>query len=160
MRRNHHWNVSLPLWRLTMLIDWYSCWQVYCDMSAGGGWMRVVDIDPAKTKSCFGSHHYITTPKPLCTRPRTTAGCISAYFSTHGIPYREVRGFAYGYQVRNGKVWGPEFTKVLRKITFRLLEVVPALCSIQRGKIMIMSKWRIIHWNSNTCFQESGAFYL
>ena len=70
-------------------------------MSAGGGWMRVTDIDPAKTKSCFGDHRYITSPKPLCTRPYAPASqCYSAIFSTHGISYSEVRGFAYGYQVR------------------------------------------------------------
>ena len=62
--------------------------------------MRVADIDPAKTKSCSGGHRYIATPKPLCTRPQRSSGCFSAYFSTHGIPYTEVRGFAYGYQVR------------------------------------------------------------
>ena len=65
--------------------------------------MRVVDIDPAKTKSCSGIHRYITTPKPLCTRPGS--GCYSAYFSTHGVPYTEVRGFAYGYQVRRNRDW-------------------------------------------------------
>ena len=61
--------------------------------------MRVVDIDPAETKTCPGVHHYIATPKPLCTRPRGST-CRSAYFSTHGVFYTEVRGFANGYQVR------------------------------------------------------------
>ena len=65
--------------------------------------MRVVDIDPAKTKSCSGAHRHITTPKPLCTR--RGRGCYSAYFSTHGVPYMEVRGFAYGYQVRRNRDW-------------------------------------------------------
>ena len=67
-------------------------------MSSGGGWMRVVSIDPAKTNSCSGAHHYIANPKPLCARPEGS-GCYSAYFSTHGVSYTEVRGFAYGYQV-------------------------------------------------------------
>ena len=82
--------------------------------------MRVVDIDPAKTKICPGAHHYIAAPKPMCTRPGGP-GCYSAYFSTHRVPYTEVRGFAHGYQVRRKRDWktqGKVFdTKRYRKNT-------------------------------------------
>ena len=74
------------------------CTQVHCEMSAGGGWMRVADIHPAKAGSCPGSFGYITNPKRLCVRT-VNAGCNSAFFSTYGVPFSQVRGYVYGYQV-------------------------------------------------------------
>ena len=69
-------------------------------MTDEGGWMRVVQID-ARRKGCPTGFHKITSPVHVCTRiPSATSGCISAKFGTRGITYSEVRGYAYGHQVR------------------------------------------------------------
>ena len=70
--------------------------KVYCNMSSDGPWMQVADINPAK-HSCPPSFRKIGSPRSLCLR--TTAGCSSAYFATHGVPYSEIKGYAYAYQV-------------------------------------------------------------
>ncbi len=45
----------------------------------------------------FIEHIYIET-KRLCARRQTTGGCVSATFSTHGLPYSTVYGRIIGYQ--------------------------------------------------------------
>ena len=59
--------------------------------------MRVVNIDA--NHGIFPSNfHPVTNPKPVCTM--TASGtCKSAFFSSQGIAYSEVRGYAFGYQV-------------------------------------------------------------
>ena len=73
--------------------------QVYCDMTAGGGWMRVVNIDPSRTRSCQSFYHTIIDSLHLCTRGPTYL-CYAAEYTVHGKQYSEVRGYAFGYQVR------------------------------------------------------------
>ena len=74
----------------------YVC-QVYCDMTAGGGWMRVVDIDPNRTRSCNGFEYVTFDSFHLCRR---VGACDSTEYWTHGKQYSEVRGYTFGYQVR------------------------------------------------------------
>ena len=81
--------------------------QVYCDMTAGGGWMRVVDIDPNRTRSCPGFGLISVGSHQLCTRD-TASLCYSAEFGVNGKQYTEVRGYAYGFQV------GIEWTIIIR----------------------------------------------
>ncbi|XP_065893154.1 uncharacterized protein [Dysidea avara] len=74
---------------------------VYCDMEleCGGekGWMRVTDIDSAKD-SCPHGWKKITSPVAACRAPSDNAGCYSAQFSTHQVPYSRVCGMVIGYQ--------------------------------------------------------------
>ena len=84
--------------QVAVLFSALCCMQVHCDMSAGGGWMRVADIHPGKTGSCPRSFGYITSPKRLCVRT-VNSGCNSALFSTKGVPFSQVRGYVLGYQV-------------------------------------------------------------
>ena len=61
--------------------------------------MRVVDIDPARDGKCPSAFRYLPSPKAVCTRPAPShAGCESVKFPTL-VPFSEVRGYAYGYQV-------------------------------------------------------------
>ena len=74
---------------------------VYCDMEleCGGekGWTRVTDIDAAKD-SCPHGWKKITSPVAACRAPSDNAGCYSAQFSTHQVPYSRVCGMVIGYQ--------------------------------------------------------------
>ncbi len=45
----------------------------------------------------FTEHTY-SESKRLCARRQTTGGCVSAIFSTHGLPYSTVYGRIIGYQ--------------------------------------------------------------
>ena len=74
---------------------------VYCDMEmeCGGekGWMRVASVDAAK-HSCPAGWMKITSPVAACRAPSDNAGCYSAHFSTHQVPYSRVCGKIIGYQ--------------------------------------------------------------
>ena len=73
---------------------------VYCDMSleCGGekGWMRIADVGTGG--SCPNGWSRITSPTRACKPPSNSAGCYSACFHTHDIPYSRVCGKAVGYQ--------------------------------------------------------------
>jgi len=74
---------------------------VYCDMKleCGGekGWMKVSSVDAAKD-SCPHGWRKITSPVAACRAPSNNAGCYSAQFSTHKVPYSRVCGMVIGYQ--------------------------------------------------------------
>ena len=74
---------------------------VYCDMEleCGGekGWMRITDRD-ATGGPCPHGWRRITSPIAACRAPSDNAGCYSAQFSTHQVPYRRVCGMVLGYQ--------------------------------------------------------------
>ena len=74
---------------------------VYCDMTleCGGekGWMRIADVNPAKG-NCPNGWRKITSPVAACRSPNDNAGCFSAYFIAHGIPYSRVCGKLIGIQ--------------------------------------------------------------
>ena len=73
---------------------------VYCDMilECGGekGWMRIADV--SNGGSCPNGWSRITSPVAACRAPSNNAGCYSAHFTTHNIPYSRVCGMAVGYQ--------------------------------------------------------------
>ena len=75
---------------------------VYCDMEleCGGekGWMKVTDIDASKGDDCPNGWSNITNPVAACRAPSHNAGCYSAEFSTHQVPYSRVCGMVIGYQ--------------------------------------------------------------
>ena len=80
--------------------------QVYCDMSSGGGWMRVADIDPGRDGNCPPAFSYLGGPTQLCTRREPQlGGCESVKFPTF-VPFSEVRGYAFGYQVSESRKKG------------------------------------------------------
>ena len=73
---------------------------VYCDMvlECGGekGWMRIGHVSYGG--SCPNGWSRITSPVRACRAPSNSAGCHSAHFSTHNIPYGRVCGMVIGYQ--------------------------------------------------------------
>ena len=73
---------------------------VYCDMEleCGGekGWMRIGYV--SNGGSCPNGWSRITSPVAACRSPSNSAGCYSAHFSTHNIPYSRVCGMIVGYQ--------------------------------------------------------------
>jgi len=75
---------------------------LFCDMEleCGGekGWMRIADIDLATGDSCPHGWKKITSPVPACRGPSDNAGCYSAQFPTHQVPYSRVCGMVIGYQ--------------------------------------------------------------
>ncbi|XP_065893270.1 uncharacterized protein [Dysidea avara] len=75
---------------------------VHCDMELeyGGekGWMRVANIDLSKGDDCPHGWSKITSPVAACRAPSDNAGCYSAQFSTHQVPYSRVCGMVIGYQ--------------------------------------------------------------
>ena len=75
---------------------------VHCDMNlkCGGekGWMRVVKINVAAGDNCPSGWRKITTPTKACKAPSSKAGCYSAQFATHSVPYSRVCGMVIGYQ--------------------------------------------------------------
>ena len=75
---------------------------VYCDMEleCGGemGWMRIADVDVAKGDKCPNGWRKISSPVAACRAPGDHAGCYSAQFTTHQIPYSRVCGMVVGYQ--------------------------------------------------------------
>ena len=78
--------------------------KVYCDFERnftspyGNEWMRVANLDMTdSTQNCpYGFKLYTRSSKRLCGRHKT--GCISTFYSTHGVQYRSVAGRARGYQ--------------------------------------------------------------
>ena len=69
-----------------------------CDMvTAGGGWTRLVEVDPVKSGSCPVGWLFNANPK-VCKRTAGASGCRSASFSSFGLSYKDVRGRAAGYQ--------------------------------------------------------------
>ena len=78
--------------------------RVYCKMDANhtgytGGWMRVAYIDMKNSShQCPSGLSLLSssTPKRLCDK--TTVGCISKYFSVHGMNYNHVYGKIIAYQ--------------------------------------------------------------
>jgi len=75
---------------------------VYCDMKlkCGGekGWMRVANISVTNGDRCPNGWKKITSPVVACRAPSDKAGCYSAHFSTHNIPYSRICGMIVGYQ--------------------------------------------------------------
>ena len=75
---------------------------VYCDMEleCGGekGWMRIADVDATKGDACPDGWRNITSPVAACRAPTDNAGCYSAQFSTHQVPYSRVCGMVIGYK--------------------------------------------------------------
>ena len=75
---------------------------VHCDMNleCGGekGWMRVVKFNADGEDNCPSGWRKITTPTRACRPPNDNAGCFSAHFYTHNIPYSRVCGMVIGYQ--------------------------------------------------------------
>jgi len=76
---------------------------VYCDMKlrcggVGHGWMRVAFTDTTDGDSCPSGWRRITSPVAVCRPVSDSAGCYSAHFNTHHIPYSRVCGMVVGYQ--------------------------------------------------------------
>ena len=76
---------------------------VYCDMKlkcggVGHGWMRVAFTNTANGDSCPSGWRRITSPITACRPISDSAGCYSALFNTHHIPYSAVCGMVVGYQ--------------------------------------------------------------
>ncbi len=63
--------------------------------------VRVAYLDMTDpSHSCPGEfiEHTYGQPKRLCARRQSSGGCVSATFSTHGLPYSTVYGRIIGYQ--------------------------------------------------------------
>ena len=77
---------------------------VYCDMirscrGVSGGWMQVASFDVDNSShSCPSGLQLLTDTKRRCVMPSDGAGCASAMFDVHGIPYQRVCGKVIGYQ--------------------------------------------------------------
>ena len=61
------------------------------------GWMKVTNIN-ATNDNCPNGWKNITSPVAACRGASDGAGCYSAHFSTHSIPYSRVCGMVVGYQ--------------------------------------------------------------
>ena len=78
--------------------------RAYCDMErtcggVQGGWMKVASIDMTdSTNSCPSGLLTLTSPKRLCATNISGAGCSSAFFNVHAVPYSKVCGKIIGYQ--------------------------------------------------------------
>ena len=98
------WSESGEYWINPMVTDRASTRKVYCDLERnftstyGNGWMRVANLDMTNPTQNFpdGFRLYTTLSKCLCGHHKT--GCISTFYSTHGVRYRSVTGRARGYQ--------------------------------------------------------------
>ena len=81
--------------------------RVYCDMTKScgginGGWMRIANFDADNTLySCPSGLRLFTDSRRRCGMPSDGAGCASASFNVHGIPYQRVCGKVIGYQYRS-----------------------------------------------------------
>ena len=81
--------------------------EVYCSMTTvcddvSGGWMQVANIDMTNSNhTCPQGLRTLTTPLRMCGRSITSAGCSSATFDLHSIPYTRVCGKIIGYQNRS-----------------------------------------------------------
>jgi len=77
----------------------------YCEMdTAGGGWTRIADVDPAK--GCPGEWTRVADPLVCAiTNAPTGGGQRSAEFASP-IPYAEVMGVARAYQYESPDAFG------------------------------------------------------
>ena len=81
--------------------------QVYCDMdrvcgcSGTRGWICVANLNMSiPSQQCPGEwilQTYSSEPRRLCGRGSSSAGCLKAIYSTHGISYNHVCGRLIGY---------------------------------------------------------------
>ena len=80
--------------------------RVYCNMNATSvnltrGWMRVAYIDMRNTShqcpSVLTLFSRSSAPRRVCNS--TTTGCVSIFFTVHGIEYSHVYGKIKGYQI-------------------------------------------------------------
>ena len=62
------------------------------------GWMRIADVNAAGSNNCPDGWCKMTGPTGACRAPSNNAGCYSAHFNTHNIPYSRVCGMIVGYQ--------------------------------------------------------------
>ena len=89
--------------------------RVYCDMTRTcggitGGWMQVANIDMTDSShTCPQGLRTLTTPLRMCGRNATSAGCSSATFDSHGIPYTRVCGKIIGYQDKTPNAFQPYY---------------------------------------------------
>ena len=61
--------------------------------------MQVANIDMTDSShTCPQGLRILNTPLRMCGRNTTSAGCSSATFDSHGIPYTRVCGKITGYQ--------------------------------------------------------------
>ena len=76
--------------------------QVYCDLTrylnGSRGWMRVAYLNmSASNQSCPSNWTaYPAGPYVMCGKPGGSA-CYSNYYSTYGVPYSRICGWAVGY---------------------------------------------------------------
>jgi hypothetical protein len=94
--------------------------RVYCVMegvSCGEGvWMEVANVNMTETSSrCPAGLEKVTSPKSLC-RKTVSAGCSSASFSTHGVPFSKVCGRVIGYQYSTPDAFHPYYANQGRTI--------------------------------------------
>ena len=76
--------------------------KVTCNMNlkcggVGGGWMRVAYVDMTLDETCPGAWRTITSPSRLCVGS-VGPGCVSAQFSTNGMNFEHICGYAKAYQ--------------------------------------------------------------
>ena len=89
--------------------------RVYCDMTRTcggitGGWMQVANINMTDSShTCPQGLRTLTTPLRMCGRSITSAGCSSATFDLHGIPYTRVCEKIIGYQNRSTNAFHPYY---------------------------------------------------
>jgi hypothetical protein len=75
---------------------------VYCEMDmAGGGWVRISDVNPAVSGVCPGNWQYVGG-MDVCRRP--SSNCHAVSFGAFGVEWAEVRGqvLAYHYNSMDG----------------------------------------------------------
>ena len=58
--------------------------------------MRIADVSNGSSRP--NGWRGISSPVAACRAPSNNAGCYSAHFTTHNIPYSRVCGMAVGYQ--------------------------------------------------------------
>ena len=87
-RSGHHW-----------LARNVSKFQAYCSISispsASRGWMRVADV--YASQGCPSGLEPVTAGGRMMCRKTVDRGCSSVTFSTHGLSYSKVCGWASGY---------------------------------------------------------------
>ena len=87
---------------------------VYCTATTqccdeDGGWMRIAYLDMTNLDhKCPSGFDIITSPKRACIR-RSTPGCTSVSFSTHGVEYTRVCGRVRAYQKATPDAFAPYY---------------------------------------------------
>ena len=77
--------------------------QIYCEMDGSrwegtGGWYRIAYLDMTDpSQSCPRTLASIINPVRSCGR-RSSSGCDSVVYASHGIPYTQICGRLVGYQ--------------------------------------------------------------